>query len=62
MSNKEVLQFLLVKEQEMVNRFHGVISEIIRIENDNERVKRKARELIDSIEYVADDMRRILNR
>ena len=33
MSNKEVLQFLLVKEQEMVNRFHGVISEIIRIEN-----------------------------
>lgn len=60
--DKEVIDLLLIKEQEITNKFHTTISEVMRLGYETDRGKSNVNDLIKSIEYVLEDMQRLLNR
>lgn len=62
MSTNEVVDLLLTKETEVLNKFHHAISEILRLGYDTERGKEQIPNLISSIQYTLEEMERIVNR
>lgn len=62
MSTNQVVNMLLVKEAEIVNKFHQAISETLQLEYDTERGKKQIPDLISSVQYSLDEIERIVNR
>lgn len=61
-NDKEVINVLLTNEQKISNRFHETISELMRLGYETDRGKSKIDELIRSVEYILEDIQRVLNR
>ncbi len=61
MNTKEVVDLLLTKEIEILNKFHNTISEILRLGYETERGKNKLPDLISSVEYSLEEIERIIN-
>lgn len=62
MKDREIINLLLMKENEIVNRIHNAVMEIMRLGLDSERGKEIVPDAIDSVRYSLDDLERILNR
>lgn len=62
MKDSEVINLLLLKETEISNKIHHVVTEIMRLGYESDRGKAQVPDMVDSIMYSLDDMRRILNR
>ena len=61
-TDKEVIKILLIKQQEISNRFYETITEVMRLGYETDRGKAKVNDLSESVEYILLDMRRLLNR
>lgn len=62
MNEKQVINTLLNKENEISNKFHQAISQILRIGYETERGKQTIVDLIDSVQYSLEEIKRIVNR
>lgn len=62
MSTNNVVDVLLIKETEVSNKFHHAISEILRLGYDTDRGKDQIPDLIDSVQYSLEEIKRIVNR
>lgn len=62
MSDKDVINYLLVKEIEISNRIHNAITEILRHGYESERGKAQVPDMIESIQYILEDIERVVNR
>ncbi len=62
MSTNQVVDLLLSKETEVLNKFHQAISEILRLGYDTERGERQIPDMISSIQYSLEEIDRIVNR
>lgn len=60
--DKEAINLLLTKEQEIINKFHGTISEVMRLGYETDRGKAEIDSLIGSVKYTLEDLQRFLNR
>lgn len=60
--NTEIIDLLLSKEIEISNKFHHAISEILRLGYDTERGKEQISDLINSVSYSLEEMKRIIGR
>ena len=61
-TDKEVIKILLIKQQEISNRFYETITEVMRLGYETDRGKTKVNDLNESVEYILSDMKRLLNR
>lgn len=61
-NTNEVINILLSKESEIVNKFHQAISEVLRLGYNTERGKKQIPDLISSVQYSLDEIERIVNR
>lgn len=61
MKDSEVINLLLLKETEISNKIHHVVTEIMRLGYESDRGKAQVLDMMDSIMYSLDDMRRVLN-
>ena len=61
-TDKEVIKILLIKQQEISNRFYEAITEVMRLGYETDRGKAKVNDLSESVEYILSDMKRLLNR
>ena len=62
MSTNNVVDVLLNKETEVSNKFHHAILEILRLGYDTERGKDQIPDLIDSVQYSLEEIKRIISR
>lgn len=62
MKDIEIINLLLVKENEITNKIHNAVMEIMRLGMDSERGKKIVPDTIDSVRYSLSDLERILNR
>lgn len=62
MSDKDIVNYLLIKDVEISNRIHNVITEILRLGYDGERGKAQVPDMIESIQYILEDIERVANR
>lgn len=62
MSDKDIVNYLLIKEIEISNRIHNATTEILRLGYDSERGKAQVPDMIESIQYILEDIERIVNR
>lgn len=62
MNTNQVVNLLLTKENEISNKFHHTILEILRLGYDTQRGKDEVMDLIDSIQYSLSEIQRILYR
>lgn len=62
MSDRDVVNYLLIKEIEISNRIHNAVTEILRHGYNTERGKSQAPDMIGSIQYILEDIERIVNR
>lgn len=62
MRDREIVNYLLCKESEISNRIHGAIMEILRLGYDSDRGKKQAQNMIESIQYIFEDIERVVNR
>ena len=62
MNDKQVVDMLLVKESEIISKFHVAINEILRLGYESERGKNQVHQLIESVKYSLDDIERIISR
>ena len=62
MKDSEVINLLLLKETKISNKIHHVVTEIMRLGYESDRGKAQVLDMMDSIMYSLDDMRRVLNR
>ena len=58
----EVIKLLLSKENEISNKFHNTIMDLLRLGYESDRGKEKIPDLIESINYSLDEIERIINR
>lgn len=56
-NDKNVINILMSKEQEITSKFHNAISEIMRLGYDTDRGKDEVNSLISSVEYTLGDIR-----
>lgn len=56
-NDKNVINILMSKEQEITSKFHNAISEIMRLGYDTDRGKDEVDSLISSVEYTLGDIR-----
>lgn len=61
MNEKQVINTLLNKENEISNKFHQAISEILRLSYDTERGQEVPFNLIISVRYSLEELERSLN-
>ena len=61
-NTKQIINLLLSKENEISNKFHNAINELLRLGYDSERGKGIVTDLIDSIEYTLEEIDRITKR
>lgn len=62
MKTNDVVDMLLVKENEISNRFHNAITEILRLGYDTERGKKQIPDLVESVQYYLEEIERIVSR
>ncbi len=62
MDTNQVVDLLLSKETEVLNKFHQAISEILRLGYDTDRGKEQIPDMINSIQYPLEEIDRIINR
>lgn len=62
MSDREIVNYLLLKENEISNRMHNAVTEILRHGYESERGKAQVSNMIESIQYILEDIKRIANR
>ena len=60
--DKTAINLLLTKEQEITNKFHTTISEVMRLGYETDRGKAEIDSLIDSVKYILEDLQWLLNR
>lgn len=56
-NDKNVINILMSKEQEITAKFHNAISEIMRLGYSTDRGKEEIDSLISSVEYTLGDIR-----
>ena len=57
MNERDFVSYILTKEICISERIHNAITETLRLGIDNERGKHKISNMIDSLEYVLDDIK-----
>ena len=62
MNTNQVVDMLLSKETELVNKFNQTISEILRLEYNTERGKNEVIRLISSVKHSLDEIDMKVNR
>lgn len=62
MSDRDIVNYLLIKESEISNRIHNAVTEILRHGYNTERGKAQVPDMIESIQYILEDMERVVNR
>lgn len=62
MSNRDIVNYLLVKESEISNKVHNTVTEILRHGYNTEQGKAQVPDMIESIQYILEDIERIVNR
>ena len=62
MNEKQIISLLLSKENEITNKFHQTVEEILRLGWDSERGKTYVPDLIESVQYSLEEILRIINR
>lgn len=62
MSDKDIVNYLLIKDIEISNRIHNVVTEILRLGYDSDRGKAQVPDMIESIQYILEDIERVVNR
>lgn len=62
MNTNQVVNLLLSRENEISNKFHNTITELLRLSYDSERGKAMILDLIESVQYSLEEIERILNR
>ena len=62
MSDREIVNYLLLKENEISNRIHNAVTEILRHRYESERGKAQVPDMIESIRYILEDIERVVSR
>ncbi len=62
MSESQIIDLLLNKENEILNKFHNAITEILRLKYESDRGKEVVRDLVNSVQYSLEEIERIVNR
>lgn len=62
MSDRDVIDYLLIKENEMSNKVHHAVTEILRLGYGSERGKEQIPDMVESIQYILEDIERVVNR
>ena len=62
MNTNQVVNLLLSRENEITNKFHNTITEMLRLGYDSERGKALITDLIESVQYSLEEIERIVNR
>lgn len=62
MNTNQVIDLLLNRENEISNKFHNAITEILRVGYETERGKTIIPDLIESVQYSLEEIERIINR
>lgn len=62
MNDRDIVNYLLIKEIEISNRMHNAVTEILRHGYDSERGKSQVPDMIESIKYILEDIERVANR
>lgn len=62
MSDREIVAHLLLKENEISNKIHHAVTEILRHGYESERGKEQVPDMIDSIQYILEDIEMIVNK
>lgn len=62
MDANQVVNLLLNKENEITNKFHNTITDILRLEDNSDRAKELVTDLIESVQYSLEEIERIVNR
>lgn len=62
MSESQIIDLLLNKENEISNKFHNAITEILRLKYESDRGKEVVRDLVNSVQYSLEEIEKIVNR
>lgn len=62
MNDRDIVNYLLIKEIEISNRMHNAVAEILRLGYDSERGKSQVPYMIESVKYILEDIERAMNR
>lgn len=62
MKDREIISLLLMKENDITNRIHNAVIDIMRLGIESERGKNIISNTIDSIRYCLDELEVRLNR
>jgi hypothetical protein len=62
MNTNQIINMLLNKENEISNKFHSTITQLLRLGYETERGKNEISYLIESVKYSLEDIERIINR
>ena len=62
MNERQIISLLLSKENEITNKFHQTVEQILRLGWDSERAKMEIPDLIESVQYSLEEVLRIINR
>lgn len=62
MNDRDVVNYLLIKEIEISSRIHNAVTEILRLGYESERGKAQVSDMIESIQYILEDIERVVNR
>lgn len=62
MNERQIISLLLSKENEVSNKFHQAIEQILRLGWNSDRSKQEIPDLIESIQYSLEEIERIINR
>lgn len=62
MNDRDIVNYLLIKEIEISNRMHNAVTEILWHGYDSERGKSQVPDMIESIKYILEDIERVANR
>lgn len=62
MNDRDIVNYLLIKEIEISSRMHNAVTEILRHGYDSERGKAQVPDMIESVKYILEDIERVVNR
>lgn len=60
MKTNDAINFLLEKENEISNKFHNCVTEILRVGYETDRGKEQVSDMIKSVQYSLEEIERIL--
>lgn len=61
MNDKQVVNTLLAKEGEIINKFHNAVNDILRLGCNTERGQRVITDLVSSVQYSLEEVERIID-